>query len=93
MFYDVNAVDPDSTPDGRLAGPHYDSVVINRSSTGIRPVTAHRLPRTMLRSACQRLTQTHPSIRPNSRAPKLAHPVIIDHLNELNVTAVGDASA
>lgn len=36
------------------------------------------------------MTQTHPSIPPELRGTYagLAHPVIIDHLNELNVTAV-----
>ncbi len=66
-----------------LLGHTMTSVVINPFfRLGIRPVAAHPVPRDRnLRSACQRMTQTHPSIPPEPGAPT-AWPtlVIIDHL-------------
>lgn len=91
--YDVNAVDPDSTP------PMVDSLGHTMTSVVINPFfdwAYDRSPRTpyhetvIYEAHVKGMTQTHPSIPPELRGTYagLAHPVIIDHLNELNVTAV-----
>ncbi|MEQ6326367.1 glycogen debranching protein GlgX [Mycobacterium canetti] len=97
--YDINAVDPDTHPGDTGTPPMVDSIGHTMTSVVINPFfdwAYDRAPRTpyhetvIYEAHVKGMTQTHPGIPPELRGTYagLAHPVIIDHLNELNITAV-----
>ncbi|ORV40384.1 glycogen debranching enzyme [Mycolicibacter engbaekii] len=88
-----------SDPDGDRPAPGLDSLGHTMTSVVINPFfdwANDRSPRTpyhqtiIYEAHVKGMTQTHPGIPPEMRGTYagLAHPVIVDHLKSLNVTAI-----
>ncbi|BBZ23206.1 glycogen debranching protein GlgX [Mycolicibacter hiberniae] len=88
-----------SDPDGDRPAPGLDSLGHTMTSVVINPFfdwANDRAPRTpyhqtiIYEAHVKGMTQTHPGIPPEMRGTYagLAHPVVVDHLKSLNVTAI-----